>query len=97
MSARNQVEKTAALAKLRFEAESLEKFIPTFEQILEYFEQLNQIDTESIQPTYHALFDQELATPLRLDECGESLPPEEVLKNAPEAKEGHFRVPRVIE
>jgi len=97
MSTRNQVDRIAALARLKFEAESLETFVPTFEQILEYFEQLKQVDTEGVEPTYHALFGQELATPLRDDECGSSLMPEDVLSNAPEAKEGHFRVPKVIE
>ena len=97
MSAREQVDKVAALARLRFEAEGLETFVPTFEQILDYFEQLKQIDTEAVEPTYHALFGQELETPLRADECGESLPVEEALGNAPETKDGHFRVPKVIE
>ena len=97
MNAENQVEKVATLARLRFDAESLETFVPTFEQILDYFEQLKQIDTEAVEPTYHALFGQELKTPFRVDECGESLSMEEALKNAPETQDGHFRVPKVIE
>jgi aspartyl-tRNA(Asn)/glutamyl-tRNA(Gln) amidotransferase subunit C len=97
MSADKQVEKIAALAKLRFDPESLEAFVPTFEQILQYFEQLEQVETEETEPTYHALHGLQLETPLRADEPAGSLPVGEALGNAPETKDSHFRVPKVIE
>ena len=97
MSAEKQVEKIAALARLQFDPESLEEFVPTFEQILRYFEQLEKVETEEVERTYHALHGLQLETPLRPDEPTASLPVEEALGNAPETKDNHFRVPKVIE
>jgi aspartyl-tRNA(Asn)/glutamyl-tRNA(Gln) amidotransferase subunit C len=92
-----QVKKIANLAKLEFSDEELGRFIPTFEQILGYFEQLTEVDTDAVEPTYHALHGQEPGTPFREDACTQPLPRDKVLEQAPESSEGHFRVPRVIE
>lgn len=91
------VEKIAELAKLEFEPEALDRFVPTFEQILGYFEQLEAVDTAHVEPTYHALHVDALETPLRPDECASSLDREDVLRSAPESREGSFVVPKVIE
>ncbi|UCF37951.1 MAG: Asp-tRNA(Asn)/Glu-tRNA(Gln) amidotransferase subunit GatC [Acidobacteriota bacterium] len=94
---KREVEKIADLAKLRFAESDLDDFVPTFRQILDYFNQLENIDTSDTRPTYHAIHGDQLATPLREDECRPSLPHEEAMNAAPEKKQGHFRVPKVIE
>jgi aspartyl-tRNA(Asn)/glutamyl-tRNA(Gln) amidotransferase subunit C len=94
---RNQVKKTADLAKLRFAPEELEKFILTFQQILAYFEQLETVSTEEVEPMYHALFQESPRTPTREDEVKASLGAEVSLANAPREKEQQFVVPRVVE
>lgn len=96
-SKKSAVEKTAELAKLEFEPEALDRFVPTFEQILGYFEQLEAVDTSDVEPTYHALHVDALETPLRPDQCATSLDRDEVLRSAPESREGSFVVPKVIE
>ncbi len=94
---REEVRRIAELARLEFDESELDRFVPGFEQILHYFEQLGTVDTGEVQPTYHALLTPELKTPMRPDQCEKSLPVDEVLAEAPDSKDGHFRVPKVIE
>ncbi|GAB4233561.1 MAG: Asp-tRNA(Asn)/Glu-tRNA(Gln) amidotransferase subunit GatC [Acidobacteriota bacterium] len=97
MAMLDEVRRVAALARLEFSEEELVPFEASFRQILEYFRQLEDVPTEEVAPTYHALPGAESGTPLRDDEVAESLPVEEVLRSAPETREGQFKVPRVIE
>ncbi len=54
---------------------------------------LEQIDTSNVSPTAHAV---ELYNVLRDDEVKPSMEQEKVLKNAPDAEDGFFRVPRIV-
>ena len=92
-----EVERIAALAKLELSEEDSKRFAAQFQQILDYFKQLEAVDTEDVEPTYHALQMEKLETPLRDDQIRESLPTEEVISGAPAAVENQFRVPKVIE
>lgn len=62
--------------------------------ILENFEVLRQVDTESVPPTGHAIA---LTNVMRADEVRPSAPPEEVLANAPDREDDYFRVRAVLE
>jgi aspartyl-tRNA(Asn)/glutamyl-tRNA(Gln) amidotransferase subunit C len=93
----DDVTRTAALARLEFSGPERERFVTTFEQILAYFRQLERVPTDGVEPTYHALDEAVDGTPLRPDEVTPSLDAEQVLRGAPDARDGHFRVPRVIE
>ena len=62
--------------------------------ILEYFERLQELDTEAIPPTASAL---PLRSVMREDEPGPPSPREDILTNAPAAEEGCFEVPAVLE
>jgi len=88
-----EVENIAKLAKLSFDQEEMEKFAEQFNQILEYIDKLNELDTESVQPTYHVL---DLTNVMREDEAKPGLTQEEALSNAPKKKAGLFSVPKVI-
>jgi aspartyl-tRNA(Asn)/glutamyl-tRNA(Gln) amidotransferase subunit C len=92
-----EVERISDLARLEFAEAELSRFAPTFQQILDYFSQLENINTDTIEPTYHAFHGQNLATPMREDICAESLPHDDAMEAAPEKREGQFRVPKVIE
>jgi len=80
----------ARIALTQEEAASLEKDL---ERILEYVSQLQEIDTEGVEPTYHVL---PMVNIWRQDKVETSLTVEDALKNAPEKKENFFQVPRVI-
>lgn len=91
---KDDIIKVSELARLEFKEEELEKFTEQLGKILEYIEQLNELNTDNVEPTSHVL---DISTPLREDKVVEWLSTEEVLKNAPESEDDFFVVPQVIE
>ncbi len=83
----------ARLARLDLDADSIDKFAGQIDEILGYIEKLNQVDTEGIKPTSHAI---SLTNAFRDDEPRQHLDRERVLANAPESEEGSFVVPKVV-
>jgi aspartyl-tRNA(Asn)/glutamyl-tRNA(Gln) amidotransferase subunit C len=88
------IEKVARLARLELSEEEKVTFGDQLEQILNYMEQLNRIDTTGVEPTSHAI---PIYNVFREDEAKHSLSQEEVLAIAPDEEDGHFKVPRIIE
>jgi aspartyl-tRNA(Asn)/glutamyl-tRNA(Gln) amidotransferase subunit C len=88
------IEKVARLARLELSAEEKATFGNQLEQILNYMEQLNQLDTTGVEPTSHAI---PLFNVFKEDEVRSSFPQEEVLAIAPDEEDGHFKVPKIIE
>lgn len=84
----------AELARLEFSGEELESFTHQLNQILEYVEKLNELDTENVEPLSHPV---EGNNAFREDELKPSINREEALKNAPDRDEEFFRVPKVID
>ncbi len=91
---REQVEHIAELAKLELSEAELETYAGQLSAILDYFEQLNPLDTSAIPPTASVL---PLHNVLRPDKVAPSLPTEEALANAPDAADNQFRVPAVLD
>ena len=91
---KDQVEYVARLAYLKLTEEEKETFTLQLDSILSYMEKLNELDTRDVEPTSHVL---PIKNVFREDEVKPSLPLEEALSNAPDRKNGFFRVPRVIE
>ena len=93
---RDEVRRIANLARLKLTEDEELVFQGQLSAILEYVEQLNQLDVSGVEPMTHALAAGELP-PLRPDQVRPSLPPDEALAAAP-AREGTcFKVPRIIE
>ncbi len=84
----------ARLSRLRLGEKDLARFQSQLSRILDYIAQLNEVDTEGVQPTTHVL--SSMRNVFREDELKESLSPEEALSNAPARKENFFEVPKVI-
>ena len=94
---RAEVVKIADLARLHLGEEELDAFTAQFQRILDYVEQLKQVDVTGIEPTSHvALADDFEKHMFRDDAVRPSLPVEESLANAPDPGAGHFRVPKVL-
>ena len=91
---KQEVIDTAELARLDFEDSELEKFTVQLGNILEYIEDLNELNTDGVEPTSHVL---ELTTPLREDRVEQLITTEEALQNAPDKDDDFFVVPKVIE
>ncbi|MGG1678971.1 Asp-tRNA(Asn)/Glu-tRNA(Gln) amidotransferase subunit GatC [Neobacillus sp. NRS-1170] len=89
----DQVKHVANLARLAVSEEEVEKFTKQLDAIITFAEQLNELDTENVEPTYHVL---DLKNVLREDISKQGLPREEVLKNAPEHQAGQIKVPSIL-
>ena len=94
---RSEVLKITELARLHFSEQELDAFTAQFQNLLDYIEQLKQVDVTEVEPTSHVSLTKEFEKHIfREDEVKPSLPVEESLANAPDPGEGHFRVPKVI-
>lgn len=91
---REEVEHIAELARLALSDEELALYQGQLSAILEYFERLQELDTEAIPPTATVL---PLRSVMRDDEVRPPFPREDILANAPAAEEGCFKVPAVLE
>lgn len=91
---RKDAEQVALLSRLEFSGEELDKFTGQLDAILEYIDVLNKVDTSGIEPLAHVL---DLKNVVRQDAVQPSLPRDLALSNAPEAEDGFFKVPRIVE
>jgi aspartyl-tRNA(Asn)/glutamyl-tRNA(Gln) amidotransferase subunit C len=91
----DEVVRIAHLARLSLTTEERDLFARQLTAVLQYAEQLREVDTEGVAPTSHPLA---LSAPLREDEARPSLPRLEALDQAPDAdrEAGLFKVPRVL-
>jgi aspartyl-tRNA(Asn)/glutamyl-tRNA(Gln) amidotransferase subunit C len=84
----------AHLARLRLTPEEEQTLGRQLDQILNYIEQLNEVDVSGVDPTAHAF---PLVNVTRADEPCPSLPHDEAMRNAPVESNGLFRVPKIVE
>jgi aspartyl-tRNA(Asn)/glutamyl-tRNA(Gln) amidotransferase subunit C len=86
--------KVAKLARIRVAEENLPKLAEQLSGILGFMEQLNEVNVEGVEPMVSV-------TPMRLkrrvDAVTDGNIQGQVLKNAPDAREGFFAVPKVVE
>jgi aspartyl-tRNA(Asn)/glutamyl-tRNA(Gln) amidotransferase subunit C len=86
--------KVAHLARIRVEEADLPRVAAELSGILGFMEQLNEVDVTGVEPMTSV-------TPMRLrlraDEVTDGGYPARVLANAPDAREGFFAVPKVVE
>jgi aspartyl-tRNA(Asn)/glutamyl-tRNA(Gln) amidotransferase subunit C len=91
------VRKIAQLAHLEISDEEVALYTPQMAEIVAYVEQLNELDTENLEPALGGLTPEGEATEtLRADIPHESLGQELALDQAPSAVAGHFQVPKVL-
>ena len=89
-----EVEHIASLARLRLTDEEKARYREQLSAILDYMVKLKRLDTSAIEPTATVL---PLRTVLRPDVSRPSLPPDQLLANAPAAEAEMFCVPPVLE
>ncbi len=87
------VRRIAELARLEFSTSELATLTSQLDQIVEYVQQLQAIDTEGVLPLAHAL---ELTNVFRDDRLEPGLPREAALSNAPKHDGAYFLVPAVL-
>ncbi len=91
---RLEVEQVARLSRLALEEAELAALTGQLDAILGYVDQLNELNTDGILPTAHAV---PMENAFRPDQITPGLGAERALRNAPDADNGCFRVPKVIE
>ncbi|MDX2098139.1 MAG: Asp-tRNA(Asn)/Glu-tRNA(Gln) amidotransferase subunit GatC [Leptolyngbyaceae cyanobacterium bins.59] len=91
---REQVRKVALLARLQLTPEEEEQYTTQLSSILEYFEQLKELDTSEVPPTTRAIDASNVTREDLLQPCAER---EEILNSAPERSEDFFRVPKIMD
>ncbi len=84
----------AKLARIKVESKDLPALAQEFSAILGFIEQLNEVDVEGVEPMVSV-------TPMRLkrreDVVTDGGIQDKILANAPDAREGFFAVPKVVE
>ncbi len=90
---KSDIEHIAKLAKLQLSDQEMERFAGDLTPVLQHFQELNQLDTEGIEP---------LITPsdiehwMREDRVVEIMSAEEAIANAPDRAGNLFKVPPVV-
>ena len=83
------------LARIELSEADKEEYAPKLNTVIDYFSELDQVDTEDVEPTYHVLA---LSNVFRDDEVNTkgSLDQDEALSNAPNSQDGFFKAPRMM-
>ena len=86
--------RVAKLARIKVEEDALPALAQEFNTILGFIEQLQEVDVEGVEPMVSV-------TPMRLkrrqDVVTDGNQQDRILANAPDAREGFFAVPKVVE
>lgn len=87
-----KVEQVAENARITLEEDEAEQFAEEFEDILEIFNKLDEIDTEDVEPAFHPI---DTDSKTREDVEEETLDKEEVFQNTENKEDGYFKGPNV--
>ena len=92
---KEDVKHIAELSRLELSEDDLEKFQGELSSILEYIEQLQEVKTESVEPTYQTI---DLVNVFRKDNVQKEreLSQEKALANAPDKEDGYIKVKPVL-
>ncbi len=94
MTAHIDVPYVAHLAQIQLTDSEITLFQEQLDQVLQYVEQLRELNISDVEPTAHAM---PLVNVLRDDLPRESLPHDAVLANAPAIRDEQFSVPKILE
>lgn len=90
---REQVRKVAHLARLELTPKEEEQFTTQLSSILDYFEQLGELNTENVAPTTRAIDVSNITRVDNLEVCPDR---EAILNCAPEREDEFFKVPKIL-
>ena len=88
------IAKVAKLARISLTQDQLDEYGAQLDQILEHAERVQSLPTEGVPPTSHPF---PMTNSFRDDELDPPLDRDEVLSQAPDAIDGYFRVPRILD
>ena len=91
---KDTINKIARLSRIKLEDKESEDYIKDLNSILDWVGQLNEINTENVEPLSNI---SSSVLPKRADISNDANSCEEILENAPDKLEGFFAVPKVVE
>ena len=91
---KNTINKIARLSRIKLDDKESEDYIKDLNSILEWVEQLNEVNTENVEPLSNI---SSSILPKREDVAIDENSSDEILENAPDKLEGFFAVPKVVE
>ncbi|MFT4783432.1 MAG: aspartyl-tRNA(Asn)/glutamyl-tRNA(Gln) amidotransferase subunit C [Paracoccaceae bacterium] len=86
--------RVAKLARIAVPEDALPALAQEFNAILGFIEQLNEVDVDGVEPMTSVT---PMRLPRRSDVVTDGGMQEKILANAPDAREGFFAVPKVVE
>lgn len=89
----DQVRKVATLARLELSDAEEQQFTGQLNNILDYVQQLNELDTDDVAPTTRAIEVSNITRPDQLEVFAER---EAILDSAPDREEDFFKVPKIM-
>ena len=92
----DNVRKIAKLSKISLKESEGKKFLTDLNQIIGWVDQLTEVDTEKVVPTFSS-FGVDEGIKKRSDIVNDGGYREDVISNAPKSEEGFFLVPKVID
>ena len=90
---KNMVKRIADLSKLEFTSDETTAILKDMNQMLEFIDQLKELDTTNIEPLIHMTEDENV---LREDDAISGASQQEALKNAPSKDSTYFKIPKVL-
>ena len=91
---KNTINKIARLSRIKLDDKESEDYINDLNSILDWVEQLNEVNTENVEPLSNI---SSSTLPKREDVSQDANSSQEILENAPDKLEGFFAVPKVVE
>jgi aspartyl-tRNA(Asn)/glutamyl-tRNA(Gln) amidotransferase subunit C len=90
---KEDVEYIAKLARLELKDTEIDNYTNQLNQILEYMDKLNEVDTSNVEPLLHPVENQNV---FREDKIKNTSSKEDTMKNAPQSDGNFFKVPKII-
>ena len=87
------LEHVAEVARIKLNEEEINKFLPQLKEILEFFSQLKDINTDKVKPSFQPV---ELRNAMREDKEEECLSQDDALSLTEHKKDGYFKGPRAV-
>ncbi len=93
MLERKDLEHIGWLARLELSEEDKEEYTPKLNAVIDYFSDIDKVDTSGVEPSYHVL---PMNNVFREDIPAASLSQDDVISNAPSSQEGFIKAPRMM-
>ena len=90
---RKLLEHVAEVARLKLTDEEINKFLPQLKEALEFFSQLQEVNTNGVKPSFQPV---ELKNAMREDYEKKCLSQDEALSLTEHKKDGYFKGPRAV-